>query len=130
MTRFSIHQSSIYRAIVIAGEQGVQLRNAVFENHGFRNRLLQIGVYFVDHIDGVIDFGITAGGIGADVDQIFRLAISGQSLFESAVEDLPVRPRSLWGRRTLFHLAGKPLLVNEIFLPGIPLTEDGDNATP
>jgi chorismate--pyruvate lyase len=26
----------------------------------------------------------------------------------------------LWGRRTLFQFAGRPLLVNEIFLPGIP----------
>ena len=26
----------------------------------------------------------------------------------------------LWGRRTLFQFAGQPLLVNEIFLPGIP----------
>lgn len=29
----------------------------------------------------------------------------------------------LWGRRTLFYFAGQPLLVNEIFLPGIPADE-------
>ena len=45
----------------------------------------------------------------------------GQKLFESAVAGLSSRPDSLWGRRTLFYLADKPLLVNEIFLPGIPL---------
>lgn len=46
---------------------------------------------------------------------------SGQELFESAVVRLSERPDSLWGRRTLFYLANKPLLVNEIFLPSIPL---------
>ena len=29
----------------------------------------------------------------------------------------------LWGRRSLYYYAGKPLLVNEIFLPDIPLQE-------
>ena len=29
------------------------------------------------------------------------------------------RVDDLWGRRTLFRYAGKPLLVNEIFLPAI-----------
>ena len=60
----------------------------------------------------------------------FAELFEGHSLFESAVDGLPVRPHSLWGRRTLFHLAGKPLLVNEIFMPGIPLTEDGDHDAP
>mgnify|MGYP001063158332 FL=1 len=27
------------------------------------------------------------------------------------------RPAELWGRRTLYRFAGKPLLVNEVFLP-------------
>ena len=45
----------------------------------------------------------------------------GQELFDTAVVGLSERPDSLWGRRTLFYLAGKPLLVNEIYLPGIPL---------
>lgn len=41
-------------------------------------------------------------------------------LFAAAVDHLPLRPGQLWGRRTLFWYAGKPLLVNEIFLPTIP----------
>ncbi len=31
--------------------------------------------------------------------------------------------RVIWGRRTLFHLSGKPLLVNEIFLPELPVDQ-------
>jgi chorismate--pyruvate lyase len=44
-------------------------------------------------------------------------------LFARAVRNLDHRPLDLWGRRTLFLYADRPLLVNEIFLPGIPLVE-------
>ena len=42
-------------------------------------------------------------------------------LFVAATSHLEQKPAELWGRRTLFYLAGKPLLVNEVFLPDIPL---------
>ncbi|WP_456448866.1 chorismate--pyruvate lyase family protein [Thiolapillus sp.] len=38
-------------------------------------------------------------------------------LFRSAVSHLEQPPEELWGRRTLFLYVGKPILVNEIFLP-------------
>ena len=42
-------------------------------------------------------------------------------LFNVAVGALPQIPAEIWGRRTLFYFAGHPLLVNEIFLPKIPV---------
>ncbi len=42
-------------------------------------------------------------------------------LFVAATASLADRPDSLWGRRTIFYLAGAPLLVNEIFLPNMPI---------
>lgn len=41
-------------------------------------------------------------------------------LFTAATCNLAERPSEIWGRRTLFYLSSKPLLVNEIFLPGLP----------
>jgi chorismate--pyruvate lyase len=41
------------------------------------------------------------------------------ALFATATNALADRPDELWGRRTIFYLAGMPLLVNEIFLPNI-----------
>ena len=41
-------------------------------------------------------------------------------LFEAASSHLTVKPPELWGRRTLFFVAKRPILVNEIFLPDIP----------
>ena len=44
---------------------------------------------------------------------------TGQPLYERAVQALSDVPPSIWGRRSVFYLQNKPLLVNEIFLPGI-----------
>lgn len=41
-------------------------------------------------------------------------------LYPAAIQHLTLRPEMIWGRRSLFTLGGKPLLVSEIFLPGIP----------
>jgi chorismate--pyruvate lyase len=46
------------------------------------------------------------------------------TLFAAATATLEDRPDELWGRRTLFYLAGVPLLVNEIFLPNIQIKND------
>jgi len=43
----------------------------------------------------------------------------GQWLYEMALLEEPSRPAVLWGRRSQFYLSGKPLLVNEIFLPAL-----------
>lgn len=54
-----------------------------------------------------------------DKVEFARLA-PADPLYAAAVGHLPGEPPAvLWGRRTLYHYAGKPLLVNEIFLPGL-----------
>jgi len=40
----------------------------------------------------------------------------GSKLFATAVKGLKRRPTEIWGRRSVFRLGGKPLLVSEIFL--------------
>jgi chorismate--pyruvate lyase len=40
-------------------------------------------------------------------------------LYHAACAHLAQQPNEIWGRRTLFSFGGKPLLVNEIFLPTI-----------
>jgi chorismate--pyruvate lyase len=50
--------------------------------------------------------------------EIARLT-PGHSLFEVATRGLSRKPAHIWGRRSLFWLSGKPLLVNEIFLPAL-----------
>jgi chorismate--pyruvate lyase len=39
--------------------------------------------------------------------------------FVLATRDLEPRPEKIWGRRSVFYLSDKPLLVSEIFLPEI-----------
>ena len=44
---------------------------------------------------------------------------SGNSIFDKATEKCVHTPEKIWGRRSVFRLSGKPLLVAEIFLPEI-----------
>lgn len=43
----------------------------------------------------------------------------GQRMYSCATECLDNPPDFVWGRRSIFYLHKKPLLVNEIFLPSI-----------
>ena len=43
----------------------------------------------------------------------------GQRMFECATQCLSSPPDFVWGRRSVFYLHKKPLLVNEVFLPSI-----------
>ena len=43
----------------------------------------------------------------------------GQRIFTRATHVLDSAPASIWGRRSVFYLSGKPLLVSEVFLPDI-----------
>jgi chorismate--pyruvate lyase len=45
---------------------------------------------------------------------------TGQAMHAAATFHLASPPRQIWGRRTVFRLADKPLLVSEIFLPEFP----------
>jgi chorismate--pyruvate lyase len=53
------------------------------------------------------------------ITQIARLQ-PRHPLFAAAAASLVEQPQALWGRRTLFYLSNRPILVNEIFLPEIP----------
>lgn len=43
----------------------------------------------------------------------------GDSVYRRAMPDYVTPVSEIWGRRSVFRLSGKPLLVAEIFLPGI-----------
>lgn len=55
--------------------------------------------------------------------EVARLA-AGQPVFEMAAQRLASRPREIWGRRSVFYLQGKPLLVSEMFLPDLVKCSD------
>ena len=43
----------------------------------------------------------------------------GQKLFADATQRMKKKPECIWGRRSMFWLNEKPLLVNEIYLPPV-----------
>ena len=46
--------------------------------------------------------------------------LPGQAVFAAATVHLRQPPVAIWGRRSVFKLSDKPLLVSEIFLPDFP----------
>jgi len=45
--------------------------------------------------------------------------LPNQRLYDVATNNLSAQPESIWGRRSVFYLNHKRLLVNEVFLPAI-----------
>ena len=45
---------------------------------------------------------------------------AGQPLYRDATREFDKCPAQIWGRRAVFRLAKRPLLVSEIFLPAFP----------
>jgi chorismate--pyruvate lyase len=50
---------------------------------------------------------------------VFRAIGAHHPLFRSAAVRLAAPPRALWARRSIFLRKGVPLLVTEVFLPGV-----------
>jgi chorismate--pyruvate lyase len=46
--------------------------------------------------------------------------LPGQAVYAAATGHMRQRPAAIWGRRSVFWISGKPLLVSEILLPDFP----------
>jgi len=57
-------------------------------------------------------------GIRRDRIEVAHL-LPTHALFVAATSNLQTLPEDLWARRTRFFFSGRPLLVNEIFLPAL-----------
>ena len=66
-------------------------------------------------------------GMRRGVVELARIT-PGQPLFGDALRHSRRRPGEIWGRRSVFWIAGKPLLVSEIFLPGFPADGQKDRS--
>jgi len=62
-------------------------------------------------------------GMSRGVVELARIR-SGERLYADAANDLRYTQGEIWGRRSIFRLANKPLLVSEIFLPGFPAVDE------
>lgn len=49
----------------------------------------------------------------------YRRLDARHPLYRAAAASLPIAPRQLWARRARYVLEGAPLLVSEVFLPGL-----------
>ena len=59
-------------------------------------------------------------GMRRDIVELACLR-KGEDLYATATRSLQVKPATVWGRRAVFRIAHKPLLVTEGFLPSFPV---------
>ena len=58
-------------------------------------------------------------GMQRGVVELARI-VPGDALYADATQFAAGDARTIWGRRSVFRIEGRPLLVSEIFLPGFP----------
>ena len=63
-------------------------------------------------------------GMQRGVVELARI-LPGQTLHADAMQAAAGNAQTIWGRRSVFRIERRPLLVSEIFLPGFPSAKSG-----
>jgi chorismate--pyruvate lyase len=101
---------------LLCGEQAWVYARTVMPVSSLCGRLQRLAHLGTRPLGGMLfaDPGMQRGGM-----ELARLG-TGQAMHVAATFHLASPPVEIWGRRTVFRLADKPLLVSEIFLPAFP----------
>jgi chorismate--pyruvate lyase len=106
---------------LLCGEQPWVYARTIMPVSSLCGRLQRLAHLGTRPLGGMLfaDPGMQRGGV-----ELARLG-TGQAMHAAATFHLAPRPAEIWGRRTVFRLADKPLLVSEIFLPEFPVDSAG-----
>ena len=106
----------IRQVLLLCGKQPWVYARTVMPVSSLRGKLQQLTGLGTRPLGGVLfaDPGMRRGRL--ELAEIFP----GQAVFAAATAHMQHQPASIWGRRSVFRLSGKPLLVSEIFLPDFP----------
>ena len=106
----------IRQVLLLCGKQPWVYARTVMPVSSLRGKLQQLTGLGARPLGGVLfaDPGMRRGVL--ELAEIFP----GQAVFAAATAHMQHQPASIWGRRSVFRLSGKPLLVSEVFLPDFP----------
>ena len=106
----------IRQVLLLCGKQPWVYARTVIPVSSLRGKLQQLTGLGTRPLGGVLfaDPGMRRGML--ELAEIFP----GQAVFAAATAHMQHQPASIWGRRSVFWLSSKPLLVSEIFLPDFP----------
>jgi len=106
----------IRQVLLMCGRQPWVYARTVIPVSSLRGKLQQLTGLGTRPLGGVLfaDPGMRRGTV--ELAEI----LPGQAVFAAATAHTQHQPASIWGRRSVFWLSGKPLLVSEIFLPDFP----------
>ena len=106
----------VRQVLLLCGEQAWVYARTVIPVALLRGKLQRLAGLGTRPLGGVLfaDPGMRRGTV--ELAEI----LPGQAVYAAATGHLRQRPAAIWGRRSVFRLSGKPLLVSEIFLPDFP----------
>ncbi len=115
----------IRKVQLLCGEQAWVYARTVIPVSSLRGRLQRLAHLGTRPLGGMLfaDPGMQRSGL-----ELARLG-TGQAMHAAATFHLVPPPVEVWGRRTVFRLVDKPLLVSEIFLPEFPAGATGRRRT-
>ena len=106
----------IRQVLLLCGRQPWVYARTVIPVSSLRGKLQQLTALGTRPLGGVLfaDPGMRRGMV--ELAEI----LPGQAIFTAATGYAQHQPASIWGRRSVFWLSAKPLLVSEVFLPDFP----------
>ncbi len=114
--RLATRQAALVRQVcLLCGDRTVIFARSVFPKHtleGAPGRLAHLGTRPLADI-------LFADGNVLRGEMEFALLTPGTRLFRLAAQALGTEHEAFWGRRSLFRIARKRLLVSEVFLPDL-----------
>lgn len=109
-------QMSLIREVYLyCGEQPMVFARTVIPRRTLRGRQTHLAGLGSRSLGSVL---FADPHLHRDEIEVARLH-AGEGLYHKAVSVLATAPDTIWGRRSVFYLDRKPLLVSEIFLPGV-----------
>jgi chorismate--pyruvate lyase len=106
----------IRQVLLMCGRQPWVFARTVIPVSSLRGKLQQLAALGTRPLGEVLfaDPGMRRGMV--ELAEI----LPGQAVFAAATAHTRHQPVSIWGRRSVFWLSDKPLLVSEVFLPDFP----------
>jgi len=103
----------IRQVLLLCGSQPWVYARTVIPVSSLRGKLQQLTALGTRPLGAVL---FADPGMRRDMVELAEI-FPGQAIFTAATAHTRHQPASIWGRRSVFWLSGKPLLVSEIFLP-------------
>ena len=108
--------SIVRQVLLLCGETPWVYARTVMPVTSLRGKLQRLAGLGTRPLGGVL---FADPGMRRGIVELAKIT-PGQAVYAAATGHMRQRPAAIWGRRSVFRISGKPLLVSEVFLSGFP----------